>query len=181
MAGHVAVVDAQRPRRWPLADGAGAVLPLAHALVTLAIQPVLALALLPAPLLAERGIAVVARAPPAAEVFGMRDPPGAVVGELAGAVAGVLRIAPAMLLVAEGQCAPRMGGPDARNTARGARRSAGGIKDTGAVAQRGKRAHSPRPPLAGCSGRTIQAQFCRMDRGYLTRVTTVKKNFRLAI
>jgi hypothetical protein len=59
MAGHVAVVDAQ----WPLADGAGAVLRLAQALVGRLIEAVFALALLRASPLAERGIAVVARAP----------------------------------------------------------------------------------------------------------------------
>jgi hypothetical protein len=63
MAGHVAVVDAQWPRRWPLADGAGAVLRLAQALVGRLIEAVFALALLRASPLAERGIAVVARAP----------------------------------------------------------------------------------------------------------------------
>jgi hypothetical protein len=149
-----------------------------------AVEAVLALAFLPAALLAESGIAVIARAPLAAELFGMRDPPGAVVGELARAIAGVPRIAPAMLLVAEGQGTPRgtpgcAAGKKIRGGARNPRAGAalGRRNQTHrSVAWRGNGEQSPGARPQAAAGRTIQAQFCRMDRGYLTRVTPVKKN-----
>jgi len=97
----VAVVDAQRVRRLLLADGAGIVLRLAHALVVLAIEAIFAHALLPALLLAKRRIVAVFRAPLGAERLGMGNAPGAIVGKLAGAKLRILGIAPAMLFVGE--------------------------------------------------------------------------------